>query len=200
MNSGQLQKSVQDVASAHPEVEFALVLARTIDAVKADPEQLRSAVYELARHKLLQLSDEDPAEKARLMHALEVAIAGVEAHTKDNLVGRLQGPTVPMNGPRLEPPASPLLVGRAAEASAPLPPPPSLVDDKQERQWHASMPLRFAAIVVFFLAVAGIFAVQRRGVGLAGFRTAVAHIGRPDVKSAESVQPAAPKVDQKPSR
>src|ERR1700745_1726087 len=77
-------KSVRDIAVAHPEVEFALVLARTIDSVASDPQQLRSAVYELARQKLQQLAHDDPTEKERLMRALEVAIEGVEAHTKNN--------------------------------------------------------------------------------------------------------------------
>jgi len=61
-------------------VEFALVLARTIDAVQGDPEQLRQAIYELARQKLEELQASDPAEKQRLALALEVAIASVEAN------------------------------------------------------------------------------------------------------------------------
>jgi len=76
------QPSTKEVASAHPEVEFALVLARTIDGLTKDPEQLRGAVYELAREKLLQLAHDDPSEKARLMGALEVAIVGVESHVR----------------------------------------------------------------------------------------------------------------------
>ncbi|MCG2645322.1 MULTISPECIES: hypothetical protein [Bradyrhizobium] len=68
--------------SAHPEVEFALVLARTIDAVQGDPEQLRQAIYELARQKLEELQAGDPAEKQRLALALEVAITGVEANAR----------------------------------------------------------------------------------------------------------------------
>ncbi|EHR01416.1 hypothetical protein [Bradyrhizobium sp. WSM471] len=68
--------------TAHPEVEFALVLARTIDAVQGDPEQLRQVIYELARQKLEQLQAGDPAEQQRLALALEVAIAGVEANAK----------------------------------------------------------------------------------------------------------------------
>ncbi|BBC01414.1 hypothetical protein [Bradyrhizobium elkanii] len=73
-------------------MEFALVLARTIDSVSADPQQLRSAVYELARQKLQQLAHEDPAEKQRLMQALEVAIEGVEAHTKSNVIEKFEVP------------------------------------------------------------------------------------------------------------
>ncbi|MGF6309565.1 hypothetical protein ABIB82_003837 [Bradyrhizobium sp. i1.8.4] len=92
MTSTPAQRTVRDISPAHPEVEFALVLARTIDSVSADPQQLRSAVYELARQKLQQLAHEDPKEKARLMRALEVAIEGVEAHTKDNLVEKFSVP------------------------------------------------------------------------------------------------------------
>ena len=35
-----------------PEIDFALVLSRTIDSIKNDPSQLRNTVYELARTKL----------------------------------------------------------------------------------------------------------------------------------------------------
>ena len=86
MTSGPLQRSVREIASAHPEVEFALVLARTIDSVAADPQQLRSAVYELARQKLQQLAHDDPLEKERLMQALEVAIEGVGVPPLANLL------------------------------------------------------------------------------------------------------------------
>jgi hypothetical protein len=73
---------VRDIAAAHPEVEFALVLARTIDSLSSDPELLRSTVYALARQKLQELA-RDPLEKTRLTNALEIAIAGVEAHKKN---------------------------------------------------------------------------------------------------------------------
>lgn len=73
--------SARDIAAAHPEIQFALVLARTIESISSDPELLRNAVYDLARQKLQELAH-DPIEKKRLMDALEIAIAGVEAHTK----------------------------------------------------------------------------------------------------------------------
>ena len=38
---GRLLGPVEDIAVKHPEVEFALVLARTIDSISADPERLR---------------------------------------------------------------------------------------------------------------------------------------------------------------
>ena len=92
MSSGLRRASIEEIASAHPEVEFALVLARTIDGLTKDPEQLRAAVYELARVKLQQLAHDEPSEKARLMRALEVAIVGVEAHEKKYAADRLALP------------------------------------------------------------------------------------------------------------
>ena len=66
-------------ATSANEVEFALVLARMIDSVKHDPEQLRGAIYELARHKLEeQFTHADASEIQQTKNALEVAIQGVE--------------------------------------------------------------------------------------------------------------------------
>lgn len=70
--------------SSHPaEADFALVLARVIGSVEADPAQLRNIVYELARIKLRQEAwQQHPAMSAResrsLMSALEGAIDRVE--------------------------------------------------------------------------------------------------------------------------
>src|SRR5436305_112555 len=67
------------------EIEFALVLARMIDSLKEDPEQLRSVVYELARHKLEeQFTQADLAEIQKARSALETAITGVETFFKSN--------------------------------------------------------------------------------------------------------------------
>jgi hypothetical protein len=64
---------------ALPEVEFALVLSRTINALNEDPSLLRSTVYELARITLRKdLHDNDPENAQRLAQALETAIRGVE--------------------------------------------------------------------------------------------------------------------------
>jgi hypothetical protein len=68
-----------------PEIDFSLVLARTIDSIQADPAQLRSTVYELARTKLLRIAWEGnppigTLESRRLMRALETAIERVEMH------------------------------------------------------------------------------------------------------------------------
>jgi hypothetical protein len=94
MTRTPLQQEPREAATTHPEVEFALVLARTIDSIKNDPEQMRSAVYELARQKLQkQFSYQDAAEIARLREALEIAIQGVETHSKKNELQQLALPS-----------------------------------------------------------------------------------------------------------
>jgi hypothetical protein len=71
------------LATATPEVDFALVLARVIDDVNQDPAELRRAIYELARIKLQREAwRRDPpldvGEMRRLTKALETAIERVE--------------------------------------------------------------------------------------------------------------------------
>jgi hypothetical protein len=68
-----------------PEIDFALVLARTIDAIKNDPSQLRNTVYELARTKLAMFAwEQNPRmtvlELRRMMRSFETAIEYVESH------------------------------------------------------------------------------------------------------------------------
>jgi hypothetical protein len=92
-------------ATAANEIEFALVLARMIDSVKHDPEQLRGAIYELARHKLEeQFTHADASEIRQTKNALEVAIQGVEIFFRkdeqgDRLLPQAAGrpPTIPAN-------------------------------------------------------------------------------------------------------
>lgn len=77
------EKSAVEMEPGDPapmqEVEFALILARMIDAVKADPVQLRTAVYEFARSKLNnEMSWADEGEQERIRQSLETAIKGVE--------------------------------------------------------------------------------------------------------------------------
>lgn len=65
------------------EVDFALVLSRMINSVKADPSQLRSVVYELARTKLQETFREGDIDEAQAMaSALEIAIKGVEQFSR----------------------------------------------------------------------------------------------------------------------
>jgi hypothetical protein len=83
MSSNQVDRTnSEDLGPS--EVEFALVLARIIDAVGNDEEQLRQTVYELARYKLSeQLAQADsPKETEKSKKALEIAIRGVEAFAR----------------------------------------------------------------------------------------------------------------------
>jgi hypothetical protein len=73
-------ESRDNVPTSSAEVEFALVLSRMIESAKDDPEYMRSAVYELARHKLKEQFGSDPsADFPELSKSLEVAINGVES-------------------------------------------------------------------------------------------------------------------------
>ncbi|MES5486498.1 hypothetical protein QMZ05_27385 [Bradyrhizobium sp. INPA03-11B] len=167
------------MSPAHPEVEFALVLARTIESVRSDPQQLRSAVYELARQKLQQLAHEDPSERARLMRALEVAIEGVEAHTRDDPVERFSVP-----------PARALPEFLAAAGAARRIEAPRRIDAEEafvttlepvapagvprHPRWSSSAPLRYIAMLGFFGLIAAVVLLQQRGVSLAAARAMIA--------------------------
>ncbi len=76
-------KAGESQAAAHglPEVEFALIISRTINALNEDPTLLRNTVYEMARSTLsmdLFDGDGDSDRGQRLAQALETAIRGVE--------------------------------------------------------------------------------------------------------------------------
>jgi hypothetical protein len=61
------------------EVEYALILSQMIGIVKADPSELRLAIYEFARARLkTDTSWADEIERKQLSAALETAIQGVE--------------------------------------------------------------------------------------------------------------------------
>ena len=102
MTSGDLIPSDPDrPEQASLEVEFALVIARMIDSLQNNPEDMRQAIYELARHKLQdQLPDVTGKEKERTRQALETAIRGVEAFKEQN--GDIPAPARPLQlgGPR----------------------------------------------------------------------------------------------------
>ena len=187
MTSGPLQRSVKEIATSHPEVEFALVLARTIDSVASDPQQLRSAVYELARQKLQQLAHDDPVEKERLMQALEVAIEGVEAHTKSNPVEKFPVPSTTRYLQAARPEASTAMIDGPMPYEAAARPAfgSSLGSDdlfntranepRPRSKWSSSTPLRYLAMLAFFAAVAAVIVLQQRGVGIGSLRTSIAH-------------------------
>ena len=87
MNSGDLVPSNHDRSElASTEVQFALVIARMIDSVKNSPEDMRQAVYDLARYKLQeQFTDADAKDIGRTQQALETAIRGVEEFSKQQV-------------------------------------------------------------------------------------------------------------------
>ncbi|MBR0797132.1 hypothetical protein JQ615_17205 [Bradyrhizobium jicamae] len=87
MNSRELRQQDSEGASqTSDEVQFALVIARMIETVKADPEVMRQAVYDLARHKLQeQLVGSSPADIQTAERALESAIHGVEEFSRQDL-------------------------------------------------------------------------------------------------------------------
>ena len=81
-----------------PEIDFALVLARTIDSIKNDPSQLRNTVYELARTKLAMFAwEQNPRmtvlELRRMMRSFETAVEYVESHASR------QDELLPLPGP-----------------------------------------------------------------------------------------------------
>lgn len=84
MDISHADKRSEYLATNSPEVDFALVLSRVIDSVKANPAELRHAIYELARIKLHREGWQstppvDVWEMCRLNMALETAIERVEA-------------------------------------------------------------------------------------------------------------------------
>jgi hypothetical protein len=87
MNSGDLVPSHQDRSEpADAEVQFALVISRMIDTVKNSPEDMRQAIYDLARYKLQeQFTYADAKDIRRTQQSLEAAIRGVEAFSKQHV-------------------------------------------------------------------------------------------------------------------
>src|SRR5260370_12800003 len=109
MNSGDLIPSDHDRPEpGSSEVQFALVIARMIDSVTTSPEQMRQAVYDLARYKLLeQFTCADVKNISRTQEALETAIRGVEEFARHDI--GLPAPTSP---PQIsEPVAAPSSLG-----------------------------------------------------------------------------------------
>jgi hypothetical protein len=165
VTSGGLIPSDRDkLESASLEVEFALVVARMIDTLKNNPEDMRRAVYELARHKLQeQFPNLDAGEKERTQQALETAIRGVEAFTEQHVGVLAPALQLQLNGPQ---PASTGGVLFDRELIPHVEPSPH-VNAGAERGFGRSKPthpwssLRRAAVMIAIL-VAILAAVQQR--------------------------------------
>jgi len=110
------------------EVEYALILSQMIGIVKADPSELRLAIYEFARARLkTDTSWADEIERKQLSAALETAIQGVEKFSiRQDEQERLQlsAPSVQL-GPGIWPtkavPVSELAIHLASSASDEFP-------------------------------------------------------------------------------
>lgn len=82
------------------EVEFALVIARMIDSLAANPEDMRQAVYDLARYKLREQLPQASAEEIdRTERALETAIRGVESFSAQHVAVLAPALQSQLNGP-----------------------------------------------------------------------------------------------------
>jgi hypothetical protein len=103
MASGDLVPKDPDRSEpASAEVEFALVIARMIDSVRNSPDHMRQAIYDLARYKLQeQFTYVDAKDVKRTQEALETAIRGVEAFSKQH--PRIAAPPPQLGGPEPAP-------------------------------------------------------------------------------------------------
>lgn len=145
-------ESRDSVPTSSAEVEFALVLSRMIESAKNDPEYLRSAVFELARHKLKEQFGSDPSVNfPELSKSLEVAIQGVEAFK--NRAPALPAPGASQQGGMLTGPQADGLVART----------PGGV--------RFAIFWRFVVVVVMGLAV--VFAFRQQGVTIEALRNQV---------------------------
>jgi hypothetical protein len=96
------------VAPHAQEIEFALLLSHMIKIAKDDPQQLRLAVYDVARAKLKeQIEWADEEEQARLSRAMETAILGVERFSQQPLLPPL-GAVQKYGGELAAPPLEPI--------------------------------------------------------------------------------------------
>lgn len=167
MNSGDLVPGSQDRSEpADAEVQFALVIARMIDTVKTNPEDMRQAIYDLARYKLQeQFTYADAKDVRRTQQALESAIRGVETFSRQHIA---ISPAV----------ASPPLEVADLDVAAPAPRrlPPELIHEVRKRprlgigrglRDGVSTPIRpwpyvKRTLMMFAIVVALLAAVQQR--------------------------------------
>jgi hypothetical protein len=165
MTSGDLIPSDRDRSEpASLEVEFALVIARMIDSLKNNPEDMRQAIYELARYKLQeQLPNVNVEEKERTQKALETAIRGVEAFTEQHVGNLAPALHLQLNGPRTDSTAGDLFHGVISEIG-----PTSPLDVNAERhaagskQTHSAWSILRRATAITAALIAILVAVQQR--------------------------------------
>jgi hypothetical protein len=192
MGSRILRPDQNTTPSSSREVEFALVLSRIIDSVQRDPEHLRAAVYELARHKLKeQLGSEEAVDMGQLSNSLEIAIQGVEAFVakNDRTESWLGRPALGLATPQT------LAVTSALqERVSPQPEPvigvrsePTYYSSTLRTRSRFSAPWRFAIVVAMALAVT--FALNQRVVEIDILRRGISQfIGSPSASPPTAAQ------------
>jgi hypothetical protein len=181
---GSLRPKQNTKPTASTEVEFALVLSRIIDSVENDPEHLRAAVYELARHKLKeQFGSEEAVDMQQLSHSLEVAIQGVEAFVAKN-----DRTEAWLGRPALGLPTAQTAVTSDHQESVSLEAEP-IIGVRSEPTYYSAaprtksrftMPWRFALVIAMALVVS--FAVKQRVIEIDILRTGISQsVGSPSV-------------------
>jgi hypothetical protein len=198
-----------NLPSSSPEVDFAVVLSRTIEALQNDPSQLRSSIYELARIKLQREAwQRDPPvdilELRHLMLALETAIERVEVHSarQDGLralqaLSRLiEGPVPLLPGTSKDYPAvvidqAPDITNLDSQMPA-LPAPKKHVprDAVPTWSWSGAAPLLRASIIV--ILVVATCAILERQLAVFGSRA-------PPTVASVAPTPRSDAVDMKPT-
>jgi hypothetical protein len=165
MNSGDLIPSDHDRPEPPSlEIEFALVIARMIDSLKNNPEDVRQAIYELARYKLQeQLPNANAEEKERSQQALETAIRGVEAFSEQHVGILAPALHLQLDGPDITSKAgerfSPELIPRVASHSDLNVNTEGRAGGSKRGLW---LHLRTAAMIAFLVAILVAFQ-QREG-------------------------------------
>jgi hypothetical protein len=208
MASGDLVPSDPDrLEPASAEVEFALVIARMIDSVRNSPDHMRQAIYDLARYKLQeQFTYADAKDVKRTQQALETAIRGVEAFSKQH--PRIAAPTSPpqLGGPE---PASEPAGLPAPEFVSQVRPRPRLEAgaEPESKPTHVPWPhlKRTAAMIAILVGILVAFQQRERLVSLAHnlprFERQTAPEGRPlPAQAVNDPAPAPPPPKPAPLR
>jgi len=207
--NSELPKINQDKAvSPHAqEIEYALILQRMINVVNEDPEQMRLAIYQLARARLkADASWADEAEQERLATALETAIQGVEKFSVNRVERERLQPAHPTAQIGPATPAS--LSSISAATAVPVTPapedilsptraylrpePPPVLEDVRRRALLSTLA-RFCVGMLLFVAVASL-AYNKQQLALLGERL---NFSKPVARPA--VAPSGPDASQQAS-
>jgi hypothetical protein len=150
------------------EIDFSLVLARTIHSIKNDPSQLRNAIYELARIKLQnealgQYPHMSILELRRLMLALETAIERVETHSSQDEFDALQparhltNDQVRLSNHLIVDQSSPIPYQSVTAREASIP----FISARKQSWFHTASLIRGGIVAIVMVALCVIVALPR---------------------------------------